>query len=139
MSTNKTQVTDLSFDEFLSASVDPVCHNDCRAIAAMMQKVTGEKPVMWGASLVGFGRYRYKYESGGEGEWFVVGFSPRKNDLTIYLLSGFDRFEALFAKLGKHKIGKSCVYVKTLADIDLKVLTQLIKDSVAAMEAERVR
>jgi hypothetical protein len=134
----KTKPTTISIEEFLSNKVDTPRHADCRAIASMMQKATGEPPVMWGSSIVGFGRYKYEYESGREGEWMMVGFSPRKTDLTIYIMPGFDRYEALLAKLGKHKIGKSCLYIKRLADVDTKVLKTIIDDSVKAMASERV-
>jgi Domain of unknown function (DU1801) len=134
----KTKPTAISIEDFLLSKVDPTRHDDCREIVAMMQKATGEQPVMWGSSIVGFGRYQYKYESGREGEWMVVGFSPRKTDLTIYIMPGFDRYEKLLAKLGKHKTGKSCLYVKRLADIDTKVLKAIIEDSVKAMESKRL-
>jgi hypothetical protein len=109
MAEPQTKATAVSFDEFLAASVDPARHDDCRTVAAMMKKATGEEAVMWGASIVGFGRYKYKYESGREGEWPIVGFSPRKTDLTVYIMPGLERYEALLKKLGKHKTGKSCV------------------------------
>ena len=138
MTEAKTKATTVTFDQFLATSVDPTRHGDCRALAAMMQAATGEVPVMWGA-IVGFGRYRYQYESGREGEWPVVGFAPRKTDLTLYIVPGFDRFDALLGKLGKHKTGKVCLYIKRLADIDVKVLSAIIDDSVRAMAAKRVR
>jgi hypothetical protein len=138
MAEAKTKPTTVSLDEFLAKSVDPARHEDCRVIAAMMKKATGEEAVMWGASIVGFGRYKYKYESGREGEWMLVGFSPRKGDLALYIMPGFERYEALLAKLGEHKTGKSCLYVKSLAGIDLAVLKTLIEDSVRAMASQRV-
>jgi Domain of unknown function (DU1801) len=138
MAEAKTKPTTTSLDDFLAKSVDPTRHDDCRAIAAMMQKATGEPPVMWGSSIVGFGRYHYKYDSGREGESVLVGFSPRKNDLTIYIIPGFDRYETLLAKLGKHKTGKSCLYVKRLADIDTKVLKAIIEDSVKSLASKRI-
>ena len=93
---------------------------------------------MWGNSIVGFARYRYQYASGRSGEWPIVGFSPRKNDLTLYLMPGFDGREALLEKLGKYKTGKACLYVKRLSDVDASVLRQLIDASVDAMAADRV-
>lgn len=135
----KTKPTAVSIDEFLAKSVDPARHEDCRAIAAMMQKATGEAPIMWGPSIVGFGRYHYKYDSGREGESMLVGFSPRKSDLTIYIVPGFDRYEALLAKLGRHKIGKVCLYIKRLADVDVNVLKTIIEHSVKAMASKRVK
>lgn len=135
----KTKATAVSLETFLATSVDPTRHDDCRAIAAMMKKATGEEAVMWGASIVGFGRYKYVYESGREGEWPIVGFSPRKNDLTIYIMPGFERNDELLEKLGKHKIGKSCLYVKRLSDVDTKVLKLIVEDSVKAMASKRVK
>lgn len=100
-------------------------------IMALMQEVTGEQPEMWGDSIVGFGTYRYEYESGRSGEWFLTGFSPRKANLTLYIMSGFSRYRELLGKLGKHKTGKSCLYINHLDDIDTKVLRRLVKESVA--------
>ena len=138
MTENKTQPTDLSVDDFLDQVPDADRGADCRAVAAMMQAATGEAPVMWGNSIVGFARYRYQYASGRSGEWPIVGFSPRKNDLTLYLMPGFDGREALLEKLGKYKTGKACLYVKRLSDVDASVLRQLIDASVDAMAADRV-
>jgi hypothetical protein len=98
-----------------------------------MQRVTGLKPEMWGTSMVGFGLYRYTYASGHSGEWFQVGFAPRKRDLTVYLMAGFDGLEPQLARLGKHKTGKSCLYVARLDDIDTAVLEQMIETSVARL------
>jgi Domain of unknown function (DU1801) len=137
MSEAKTKATAVSLDDFLAKSVDPLRHGDCHAIAAMMEKATGEKAVLWGPSIVGFGRYRYKYESGREGESPVVAFSPRKAELVVYIIPGFERYDGLLAKLGKHKIGKSCLYIKRLSDIDTKVLKTLIEESVKAMASKR--
>ena len=136
MAEPKTRATTVSLDEFLANSVDPTRHEDCRTVAAMMQRSTGEPPVMWGA-IVGFGRYKYGYASGREAEWPVVGFSPRKTDLTLYIMPGFDRYEALLGKLGKHKTGKSCLYIKRLADVDVNALQAIIDASVKAMAPKR--
>ncbi len=95
-----------------------------------MKDVTGEEPTMWGSSIVGFGRYRYKYESGREGEWMITGFSPRKTDLTLYIMHGFERVADLMTRLGKHKTGKSCLYIKKLSDVDLGVLRKIVEKSV---------
>lgn len=100
----------------------------------IMKQATGAEPAMWGPSIVGYGRYHYKYASGREGDWFVAGFSPRKRDLTLYIVAGFERYEALMAKLGKHTTGKSCLYIKRLADVDLTVLEELIASSVKHMK-----
>ena len=99
----------------------------------MMKKATKAQPKMWGPSIVGFGDYRYKYESGREGDWFRAGFSPRKNALTLYVMSGFPKHAELMSKLGKHKTGKGCLYIKQLADVDMRVLEQLIERSVKSL------
>lgn len=134
----KTKATELSVDAFLDAVPDEQRRDDCRAVLAMMRDATGVEPKMWGGSMVGFGRYRYKYDSGREGEWPVIAFSPRKSDLTLYLMSGAEEFPDLMAKLGKFKTGKSCLYIKRLADVDRAVLGRLIKKSVDAMKPQRV-
>jgi hypothetical protein len=95
-----------------------------------MAEVTGDEPRLWGRGMVGFGTYHYRYESGREGDWFVTGFAPRKNDLTLYIMAGFDRYEALMSRLGKYRTGKSCLYVKRLADVDEAVLRELVEESV---------
>ena len=138
MAEAKTQATTETLDEYLARSVDPLRHDDCRRLASMMREATGEAPVMWGA-IVGFGRYRYQYQSGRTGEWPLVAFSPRKNDLTLYIMPGFDRYQSLLEELGKHKTGKSCLYIKRLADVDLTVLNALIVSSVISMAPKRVR
>ncbi|MCB0148089.1 MAG: DUF1801 domain-containing protein, partial [Caldilineaceae bacterium] len=107
----------------------------CRTLIAIMQEATGAAPRMWGESIVGFGHYHYKYASGREGDWFLTGFAPRKQNLTLYIMAGFDNYEALLSKLGKHSTGKSCLYVKRLADVDMPVLTELVVESVAHMKA----
>jgi hypothetical protein len=128
----KTKRTAHSVDAFLRGLKDAQRQKDCRTVAALMQRVTGKKPEMWGASIVGFGSYHYKGASGREGDWFLTGFSPRKQNLTLYLISGFKGAEGLLKKLGKHsKSGGSCLYLKRLADVDLEVLRQLVERSVA--------
>lgn len=139
MAEPKTQPTKASVAAFLAAIPDDQRRKDCQAVAKMMQEATGEKPVLWGTSIVGFGTYRYKYASGREGDWPVIGFAPRRNDLTLYIMPGFERFAGLLAKLGRHKSAKSCLYLKRLADVDGAVLKELIGKSVAAMEKVRVR
>ena len=111
--------------------VDPKRKEDCLALKKLMQEVTGQKPKMWGSSIVGFGSFHYKYDSGREGDWFVTGFSPRKQNLTLYIMSGFSRYPALMKKLGKHTTGESCLYIKRLDDIDVSILRELIEGSVA--------
>lgn len=133
----KTQPTGTTLDEFLSTSIEPTRHQDCREIAAMMRAATNEPPVMWG-NIVGFGRYEYRYESGRVGEWPVVAFSPRKNDMVLYITPGFEKIGAQLAALGKHKIGKSCLYIKRLADVDTRVLKTIIDGSVQAMASKRL-
>jgi hypothetical protein len=139
MAEAKTQPTKASVAAFLKAVPDEQRRKDGQAVAKLMQEITGEKPVMWGPSIVGFGKYRYRYASGQEGEWPIAGFSPRKSDLVLYIMPGFDRYEALLAKLGRHKTGKSCLYLRKLSDADPAVLRELVSLSVAAMEKKRVR
>ena len=122
----KTQLTGASVKAFFDAVPDPERRADCRQVAKLMQQVTGAKPAMWGPSIVGFGRQTLKYASGRELDWFLAGFSPRKQDLVLYLLGGYEGQAALLKRLGKHKTGKSCLYIRRLADVDLAVLKQLI-------------
>lgn len=138
MSELKTRPTAASVSEFLSLQPDQR-RADCEAVAAMMEAATGERAEMWGAAIVGFGRYAYTNSTKKTYEWPLIGFSPRKNDLTLYIMPGFEGFADLMAKLGKHKTGKSCLYLKTLADVDPKVLRQVIDGSVKAMEPQRIR
>ena len=134
MAALKTQPTDQSVEDFIKSIADENRRKDCRAVLQLMKRVTKSKPRMWGPSIVGFGSYHYKYASGREGDWFVAGFSPRKQDLTLYIMAGVPRYANLLAKLGKHKTGKSCLYVKRLADIDMDVLEELVAQSVAQVE-----
>jgi hypothetical protein len=134
----KTKPTQVDVLDFLGKLSDDQRRNDCLVVLELMKAATGADPRMWGASIVGFGRYQYRYESGRTGEWPVIGFSPRKNDLTLYIMPGFDRYESLLARLGKHKTGKSCLYLKRLSDVDLVVLKELIEESVKAMAPLRV-
>jgi nucleoid DNA-binding protein len=131
MSEPKTKKTRKSVQKFLAGVEDARRREAAQKILALMEEVTGETPAMWGDSIVGFGSYRQRYESGREGEWPLTGFSPRKANLTLYIMSGFSRYEELLGQLGKHKTGKSCLYLSRLEDIDLKVLRQLIAESVA--------
>jgi hypothetical protein len=130
----KTKVNKASVDKFIKGVKDEQTRDDCFKIAEMMQKITKAEPKMWGTSIVGFGTYHYKGASGREGDWFVAGFSPRKQNLTLYIMTGFDEYEDLLAKLGKHSTGKACLYIKRLADVDLKVLKELITKSVKHMQ-----
>ncbi len=138
MSELKTRPTTASVSDFLVLQPD-ARRADCEAVAAMMEAATGERAEMWGAAIVGFGRYAYTNSTKKTYEWPLVGFSPRKNDLTLYIMPGFEGFADLMAKLGKHKTGKSCLYLKRLADVDCKVLRQVIEGSVKAMEPQRIR
>lgn len=133
MGGNKTQPTKASVTEFLNSVGDRQQRADARKVGAMMRKATGHRPKMWGPSIVGYGKYRYKYESGREGEFLMTGYSPRKAALTVYIMPGFKRFAALMDKLGKHKTGKSCLYIKRLSDVDEKVLEKLINEAVKHM------
>ena len=127
----KTKRNRKSVKKFLDSVENRRRREDAWAVKAMMEELTGEKAEMWGDSIVGFGSYHYKYASGREGDWFVTGFSPRKVSLTLYVMSGFSRYQELMAKLGKHKTGSSCLYINRLEDVDSKILRRLIKESVA--------
>ncbi|MGI8561403.1 MAG: DUF1801 domain-containing protein [Luteimonas sp.] len=133
MSEPKTKPGKQSVAAFIKAVPDPQKRADSKTVLEMMRESTGCEPVLWGDSIVGFDRYRYKYESGREGEWPIVGFAPRKQALVLYIMPGFADCEDLLGKLGKHTTGKSCLYIKRLADVDLDVLDALIRASVAAM------
>lgn len=127
----KTRPHDGDVEAFLDGVEDESRRRDAYEILALMKRVTGEDPRMWGPSIVGFGSYRFEYESGREGDWFLAGFSPRKQALTLYIMSGFAEHDALLAKLGEHKTGRSCLYVKRLDDVDTAVLEELVRRSVA--------
>jgi hypothetical protein len=123
----KTQKGDGNVDAFIAAIEDERKREDSRALVELMERVTGEKPAMWGPSIVGFGDLHYKYESGREGDWFKVGFSPRKQNLTLYITDYIQDDDPLLAKLGKFTTGKACIYIKRLEDIDSEVLEQLVE------------
>jgi hypothetical protein len=129
MAENKTKATEASVESYFSAIEDDARRKDCEALAKLMTKATKEKPKMWGTSIVGFGSYHYKYDSGREGDSCLTGFSSRKGDISIYLMASFPGHDQLLAKLGKHKMGKGCLYVRKLSDVDLKVLEQLVVGS----------
>lgn len=131
MTGNKTKPTDTSVSAFLDAVEGDQRREDCRVLVAMMGRITGKPAVMWGPGIVGFDSYHYKYESGREGDWAVTGFSPRKGDISIYLTAGGAGQDDLLSRLGRHRMGKACLYVRRLADIDLAVLEQLVAGSVA--------
>lgn len=131
----KTKPTNESVKDFINRIPDEERRADCLQVAKLMEDITGKKPKMWGASIVGFGTYHYKYASGREGDWPVIGFSPRKKDLTLYLMMGFEKHAELMKKLGTHGTGKSCLYIKRLSDIHVPTLKKLIKESVKQLEA----
>ena len=130
----KTKPTQASVKEFLNQIPDKERRDDCFALAKMMEEITGEKPKMWGPSIIGFGTYHYKYESGREGDWPKAGFSPRKKDLTLYIMMGFEKQPELMKRLGKHSTSKSCLYIKRLSDIHIPTLKKLIKSSVKELK-----
>jgi hypothetical protein len=129
----KTKPTKASVERFLNQVPDEARRDDCFKIAKMMEEITGCKPQMWGPSMVGFDSYHYKYASGQEGDWPIAAFSPRKQDLTLYLLPGFQEQSDLMKQLGKHRTGKSCLYIKSLSDVHMPTLKKLIRDSVKRM------
>ena len=133
----KTKPTETDVSAFLDR-VPAEERRDCLELLEMLRGITGAEPKMWGASIVGFGKYRYKYESGREGEWMVTGFSPRKNDLTVYVVPGLERYPEILARLGKHKTGKSCLYIKRLDDLDRSAFRELMVRAVADMAPQRV-
>ena len=126
MAENKTRPSDIGVNDFINRIENEERRRDCRTIMNIMKEVTGTKPKMWGDSIVGFGSYHYKYASGREGDWFLTGLSPRKQNLTIYLMCGLEKESTLMKKLGKFKTGKSCLYSKKLEDIDISILEKLI-------------
>ena len=129
MADNKTRPTNKSVVEFLNNLDDERKRQDSFTLLKMMEQITAEPPVMWGESIVGFGTYHYKYASGRQGDMPLAGFSPRKQDLTIYITAGFEQYAALLEKLGKHKLGKACLYIKRLEGIDLDVLREIVRMS----------
>lgn len=130
MAKMKTVPTTASVDAFIAAVDDAQKREDCHAVAAIMAEATGASAQMWGTSIVGFGTYHYRYASGREGDFMEVGFSPRKRALTLYIMAGFSEYGDLLAKLGKHTTGKSCLYIKRLADVDQNVLREMVERSV---------
>jgi hypothetical protein len=133
MAEPKTRPTRASVAAYIKRLPDERTRADCLTLVSLMEKVTGEKAVMWGPGIIGFGAYRLAYADGSEADWPIAGFSPRKQDLTIYIASVFDRRADLMKKLGKHRTGKVCLYIKRLADVDMKVLKELVTASVGSM------
>ncbi len=138
MAEAKTKPTTESLASYLARVPDPQRRADCEAVAALMQRITGQPAVLWGTGIVGFGLYRYTYASGHSGDWPVTGFAARKNDLTIYIMPGVEAFPDLLPALGKFKHGKSCLYLKKLSDVDMPTLTELITRGVHGMQSQRV-
>lgn len=132
----KTTETDASVGAFIDGIEDEGKRQDARRVCELMAEITGQPPRMWGPAIVGFGRVHYRYETGREGDWFEVGFSPRKRNLTLYIMPGFADYAGLMARLGKHKTGKSCLYVNRLSDVDESVLRALVAASVQWMRAK---
>lgn len=127
----KTQKTDASVDDFIASVEDDQKREDSQTLVGLMAKITGEKPAMWGPSIVGFGTHDFKYESGREGTWMKIGFSPRKQNLTLYIMGGAEQ-DKMLSKLGKHSTGKSCLYIKRLSDVDMDVLSKMIETAANA-------
>ena len=134
MAEHKTKKNDSDIAEFLKGIDNEDRQKDCFKLLELMEQWLGETPKMWGESIVGFGSYHYKYDSGREGDWFLTGFSPRKQNLTIYITAGFKEYDEILKELGKHKTGSSCLYVKKLSDIDIDKLKILVEKSVAYMK-----
>ena len=136
MAEPKTSKNKASVAKFLNAIEDPQKRKDAKAVDKLMREVTGEKPAMWGESIVGYGTYRMRYANGKEADWMLTGFSPRKQNLSLYIMSGFKGQSSLLKKIGKHKTGKACLYVNKLEDIDMDVLRELVEASVAIKREE---
>ncbi len=139
MSQNKTQPTDENVLAFLNAVEHDQKRADSFEILEMMRELSGEEPKMWGPSIIGFGTYHYKYDSGREGDFLRIGFSPRKQNISLYFMTGSERDQHLIKKLGKYKTGKSCLYIKKLADVDQNVLREMIISSLAVMDEKYPR
>jgi Domain of unknown function (DU1801) len=130
----KTKPTNASVKDFLNQITEEERRNDCFAVAKMMEEITGEKPKMWGPGIVGFGTHHYKYASGREGDWPIAAFAPRKKDLTLYIMVGYEDHADLMKQLGKHSTGKSCLYIKRLSDVHIPTLKKLIKIGIKKMK-----
>jgi len=138
MATNKTQENDGDVNAFIASVENDIRRRDSETILETMTRLSGEKPRMWGNSIVGFGSYTYKPKAGGgENSWMKIGFSPRKQSMTLYIMDGFSSYDALLSKVGKHSTGVSCLYIKNLDDVDNDVLEELISESIASVE-ERI-
>jgi hypothetical protein len=131
---NKTRKTDASVTAYLDSVENERRRQDGYALLKMMREVTGEEPAMWGESMIGFGTYHYKYDSGREGDMMMVGFAPRKQAMSVYIMAGFDEYDDLLDRLGKHRTGASCLYINKLADVDEAVLRELVARSYEHMK-----
>jgi len=130
----KTKKTRESAAGYIKAFPDDQKRRDCQLLMKMMHRATGKRAAMWGTSMVGYGKYHYKYASGREGDYFLTGFAPRAQNITVYIMPGFSQYKSELKALGKHKTGKSCLYLRSLEDVDLTILEKLIKDSVIEMK-----
>lgn len=130
----KTKQNDASVEDFLNAVENPQRKEDAFTVLEMMKKASGEEPKMWGGSIVGFGLYAYKYASGREGEWMKIGFSPRKQNMSLYLMCGLEALQPFLPRLGKYKTGKGCLYINKLSDVDLSALNEMIEYALKRME-----
>ena len=131
----KTQKNDASVTQFLESVGNEQRKADSYIVLDLMKKITKDEPSMWGPSIIGLGHYHYKYASGRENDWFLTGFSPRKQSLTLYIMNGFSRYDEILSRLGKYKTGKSCLYINKLEDINMKVLEELITASVEFLQS----
>lgn len=136
MNENKTKPTQVSPADFIASVEHPGRRADAQVLLEMMTRITGEAPRMWGPAIIGFGEYHYRYDSGREGDFMRTGFSPRKANMVVYILPGYTDFSAILDRLGKHKLGKSCLYINKLSDVDLDVLEELIRAGLADMAAK---
>ena len=136
MAENKTQPTTQSVADFIGAVDHPVRRADAEALDAMFRRATGWQPRMWGPTIIGYGQYHYTYDSGREGDFLATGFSPRKANLSVYIMPGYTDFGGILARLGKHKIGKSCLYINKLADVDMAVLEELVQAGLKDLAAK---
>lgn len=133
----KTKPSAENIHEFIASIEDEQKRKDCKSLLKIMNEITNEKPKLWGSGMVGFGKYHYKYASGHEGDSFLTGFSPRKQNITLFIMSGLDQHDTLLKKLGKFKTAKSCLYIKKMEDVDLAVLKSIIKSSVELISLKR--
>lgn len=133
MSENKTRPTEVSPADFIASVEHPVRRADAEVLLEMMTRITGETPKMWGPAIIGFGEYHYRYDSGREGDFMRTGFSPRKANMVVYIMPGYTDFSTILDRLGKHKLGKSCLYINKLSDVELDVLEELIRAGLADM------